>query len=107
MLPKIGHQMTAQGLHIHDFVFDSACKGKYHASVRVLKFRPQDARCVQQIQGTVHVDPLLAPGNAGAVPRLSRLLPGHLIDKGGLSHVGDSHHHGPHRTAYLALLPPF
>ena len=99
--------MAAQGLHVHDVVLHRPGKGQVHADGLVIKLGPQDARGVQQVQGLVHIYPLLAPGDTGPVPRLGGLLPGYLVDEGGLAHVGHPHHHGPHRTAHLALLPPF
>ncbi len=99
--------MTAKGLHVHNFVLHRPSKGQIHAGGLVLELGPEDAGGIQQVQPLVHVDPLLAPGDAGAVAGLGRLLFSHLVDKGGLAHVGHPHHHSPDRTAHLALLPPF
>ena len=101
-----GHQAAGQLLAVQNLVSHSACKGQMHASGLVLKFGPENAGGVQQVQALVDVHPLLATGDAGAVPRLGRFAAGHLVDEGGFAHVGHPHHHHPHGTAHLALGSP-
>ena len=99
-------QMACQGLHVHDGVPDRAGKGQMQPDGLILKLGPQNSGGIQQFQPLVHRDPLLSPGNAGPVPGLGGFLLGHLVDKGGLAHIGNAHHHGPDRPAHLALLLP-
>ena len=95
--------MTGQGLQIHDFVLYSASKGQMDAGSLVLKLGPEDAWGIQKLQPGIHTYPLFAPGDARPVARLGGLPLGHLVDEGGLSHVGDPHHHGPHGAAHQPL----
>ena len=95
--------MTGQGLPVHDLVLHSTGKGQVHTGGLVFKLWPQDTGRIQQVQAGVHIDPLLATGDAGLVARLGGLFLCHLVDKGGFAHVGHPHHHGPHRAAHQAL----
>ena len=95
--------MAAQGLRIQNVVFYRAGIGQVQTHALVLELGPQDTRRVQQLQPTVDRHPLLAAGNAGAVLCLGGLAARHLIDEGGLAHVGDAQDHHPDHPARHAL----
>ena len=98
--------MTAQGLHIHNFVFHSSGKSQIHTGSFVLELGPENTGGVQQVQALVYIDPLLPPGDAGAVAGFGGLLLCHLVNEGGFAYVGHPHHHGADRAAHLSFLPP-
>ena len=98
--------MAGQGLHVHDGVPHGPGEGQVQTDRLILKLGPQNTGGIQQLQTLIHGDPLLAAGHAGAVAGLGRLFLGDFIDEGGLAHVGDTHDHGPHRAAHLALFFP-
>ena len=103
MLPEVLHQVAGELLNIQHIVLHSACKGKTLANLRVVKSRPEDAGCVEQLERRVHGHPLLRAGDAGAVLGAGGLALGDLIDKGGLAHVRDAEHHHAHDAADLPL----
>ena len=98
--------MASQCLHIHDVVLHRTGECQAHPGLHVLKLGPQNPRCIQQFQPPVHCHPLLSPGNTRAVAGFGRLLPSHLVDEGGLAHIGNTNHHSPHRTAHQTLFLP-
>ena len=103
MAAQILHQIAGQLLDVHDVILDGAGKRKTLTDLHVIKLRPQDAGGIQQLQRAVHRNPLLAAGHTGAVLRLGGLSVGHLVDEGGLAHVGNTQHHHPDGAAYLTL----
>ena len=103
MGPQVGHQVAAQGLHVQNVVLHRAGVGQVQAHALVLKLGPEDAGGVQQFQVLVDGHPLLGPGNAGAVLGLGGFPACHLIDKGGLAHVGDAQDHYPDHPARLSF----
>ena len=103
MLPQIFHQIAGQLLDIHHVILDGARKGQPLANLHVVELGPQDTGGIQQLQRPIHRHPLLGAGHAGAILRLGGLAVGHLIDKGGFAHVGDTQHHHANGAAHLAL----
>ena len=100
---QVVHQVAGQLLDVQNIVLHRTRKGKTLADFRIVKFRPEDAGGVQQLQGGVHGHPLLGAGNAGAILGLGGLALGHLVDEGGLAHVGDAQHHDADHAAHLTL----
>ena len=103
MPPEQRQKAGRKGLQIHDIVLHRAGVSKAHAHFPVFKFRPEDSRRIQKKKPLIHGDPLLSPGDTGAVLRLGALASGDLIDEGGLSHIGDAGHHDLQRPTYLTL----
>ena len=99
MGPQIGHQVAAQGLHIQNIVLHRPGIGQVHAHALVIKFRPENTGGVQKLQIPINRHPLLGAGNAGAILGFGSLAARHLIDKGGLAHVGNTQDHDPHHPA--------
>ena len=78
-------------------------KAKTHADAAVLKFRPQDARRIKELERLVDRHPLLRARDAGAVLRLGALAAGDLVDERRLANVRDAEHHHAQHAADLAL----
>ena len=97
------HQAAGKFHNIHDIVLHGASVGQIQANGLILKFGPEDTGGIQQLHAAVHRHPLLAAGDAGPVLGDSGFPLGHLIDKGGFTHIGHTDYHSPHLAAHLAF----
>ena len=86
-------QPKCKFFHIQDIIFDRTDTGQPDSHLLILKFRPENSRCVQKLYIFVQADPLFSLGHTRSVYGLCTCFSRKCINKRRFSNIRNSSHH--------------